>query len=225
MELPIWDGISDMNEKTPPADMANGVLHNKNLPVFSYWFYTQEDTCLLSKTERISVSILLRMKSLCSMSLSSIASRTTSIVLVGSSNIWKKHWPKTKDNLHLDEMKNLNIKALTYEMVVELYGKKSKGDIEKYLDQLIKDLYARKWYEQPPRPKRLGTTSVQPISAVGRDSSHWPQHVSDLLLTEGPLGKKTRIRGETNWVYGEVPPTIRVAHPMHLAKIIAGTLF
>ena len=130
------------------------------------------------------------MKSLCSMSLSSIASRTTLIVLVGSSNIWKKHWPKTKDNLHLDEMKNLNVKALTYEMLVELSGKKSKGDIEKYLDQLIKDIYARKWYEQPPRPKRLGTTSVQPVSAVGRDSSHWPQHVSDLLLTEGPLGEE-----------------------------------
>ncbi|QNI92664.1 hypothetical protein SynBOUM118_02331 [Synechococcus sp. BOUM118] len=36
---------------------------------------------------------------------------------------------------------------------------------------------------------------------------------------------KIRIRGETNWVYGEVPPTIRVAHPMHLAKIRSGTLF
>ena len=48
------------------------------------------------------------------------------------------------NNLHLDEMKNLNIKALTYEMLVELSGKKGKGDIEKYLDQLIKDLYARK---------------------------------------------------------------------------------
>ena len=41
-------------------------------------------------------------------------------------------------------MKNLNVKALTYEMLVELSGKKSKGDIEKYLDQLIKDIYASK---------------------------------------------------------------------------------
>ena len=40
-------------------------------------------------------------------------------------------------------MKDLNIKALTYEMLVELSGKKNKGDIEKYLDQLIKDLYAK----------------------------------------------------------------------------------
>ena len=41
-------------------------------------------------------------------------------------------------------MKNLNVKALTYEMLVELSGKKGKGDIEKYLDQLIKHLYAGK---------------------------------------------------------------------------------
>ena len=34
MELSIWDGISDMNEKTPPADMANGVLHNKKSTCF-----------------------------------------------------------------------------------------------------------------------------------------------------------------------------------------------
>ena len=41
-------------------------------------------------------------------------------------------------------MKNQNVKALTYEMLVELSGKKSKGDIEKYLDKLIKDIYANK---------------------------------------------------------------------------------
>lgn len=41
-------------------------------------------------------------------------------------------------------MKNLNIKVLTYEMLVELSGKKSKPDIEKYLDKLIKDVYANK---------------------------------------------------------------------------------
>ena len=34
MELPIWDGISDMNEKTLPADMANEVLHNKKSTCF-----------------------------------------------------------------------------------------------------------------------------------------------------------------------------------------------
>ena len=34
MELSIWDGISDMNEKTPPAEMANGVLHNKKSTCF-----------------------------------------------------------------------------------------------------------------------------------------------------------------------------------------------
>ena len=36
------------------------------------------------------------------------------------------------------------------------------------------------------------------------------------FLERDHLAKKIRICGETNWVYGEVPPTIRVAHPMHL---------
>ena len=128
MELSIWDGISDMNEKTPPAEMANGVLHNNKSTCFYLLVLYPRRPCLLFKTERISVSIFLKMKSLCSMSLSSIASRTTSIVLVGSSNIWTKHWPKAKDKLHLDDMRNLNIKALTYEMLVELSGKKRKID-------------------------------------------------------------------------------------------------
>ena len=34
MELSIWDGISDMNEKTPPAEVANGVLHNNKSTCF-----------------------------------------------------------------------------------------------------------------------------------------------------------------------------------------------
>ena len=34
MESSIWDGISDMNEKTPPADMANVVLHSKKSTCF-----------------------------------------------------------------------------------------------------------------------------------------------------------------------------------------------
>ena len=29
-------------------------------------------------------------------------------------------------------------------MLVELSGKKSKGDVERYLDQMIKDVYSRK---------------------------------------------------------------------------------
>ena len=52
-----------------------------------------------------------------------------------------------------------------------------------------------------------------------------PNMYRTLFLQRDHLAKKIRIRGETNWVYGEVPPTIRVAHPMHLAKIRAGTLF
>ena len=80
------------------------------------------------------------------MNLNSTAKRTTSIVLDGSSNIWKRNWPKTKDHLLLDEMKSVNLKPLTYEMLVELSGKKSKGDVERYLDQMIKDAYSRKWW-------------------------------------------------------------------------------
>ena len=52
-----------------------------------------------------------------------------------------------------------------------------------------------------------------------------PNMYRTFFLQRDHLAKKIRIRGETNWVYGEVPPTIRVAHPMHLAKIRAGTLF
>ena len=80
------------------------------------------------------------------MNLNNTANRTTSIVLDGSSNIWKRNWPNTKDHLLLDEMKSLNLKPLTYEMLVELSGKKSKGDVERYLDQMIKDAYSRKWW-------------------------------------------------------------------------------
>ena len=80
------------------------------------------------------------------MNSSNTVSRTTSIALDGSSNIWKRNWPNTKDHLLLDEMKSLNLKPLTYEMLVELSGKKSKGDVERYLDQMIKDAYSRKWW-------------------------------------------------------------------------------
>ena len=41
-------------------------------------------------------------------------------------------------------MKTLNLKPLTYEMLVELSGKKSKGDIERYLEQMNKNAYSRK---------------------------------------------------------------------------------
>jgi len=51
-----------------------------------------------------------------------------------------------------------------------------------------------------------------------------PNMYRTFFLQRDHLAKKIRIRGETNWVYGEVPPTIRVAHPMHLAKIRAGKL-
>ena len=52
-----------------------------------------------------------------------------------------------------------------------------------------------------------------------------PNMYRTFFLQRDHLAKKIRIRGETNWVYGEVTPTIRVAFPMHLAKIRAGTLF
>ena len=80
------------------------------------------------------------------MNLNSTVKRTTSIVLDGSSNIWKRNWPNTKDHLLLNEIKSVNLKPLTYEMLVELSGKKSKGDVERYLDQMIKDAYSRKWW-------------------------------------------------------------------------------
>ena len=51
-----------------------------------------------------------------------------------------------------------------------------------------------------------------------------PNMYRTFFLQRDHLAKKVRIRGETNWVYGEVPSTIRVAHPMHLAKIRSGTL-
>ena len=34
MELSIWDGISDINEKAPPAEVANGVLRNNKSTCF-----------------------------------------------------------------------------------------------------------------------------------------------------------------------------------------------
>ena len=130
------------------------------------------------------------MNFLCWMTLKNIANRTTSIVLDGSSNIWRKHWPKTKDNLHLDDMKTYRISAVHAEMLKTL-SRKLRMKEEEVIEEMIQERYnQKKWHEQPPRPKRLGTTSVQPISAVGRDSSNWLQHVSDLLLTEGPLGEE-----------------------------------
>ena len=41
-------------------------------------------------------------------------------------------------------MKTLNLKPLTYEMLVEISGKKSKGDIERYLEQMIKNAFSLK---------------------------------------------------------------------------------
>ena len=52
-----------------------------------------------------------------------------------------------------------------------------------------------------------------------------PNMYRTFFLQRDHVAKKVRIRGETNCVYGEVPPTIRVAQPMHLAKIRSGTLF
>ena len=124
--IAIWDGISDMNEKTPPANTANGVLHNnKSTCFYLLVLYPRRHMPSIQNGKNISIHYA-EYESLRLMSLSSIASRTISIVLFGSSNIWKKHRPKTKDNLHLDEMKNLNIKAMTYEVLVELSGKKRK---------------------------------------------------------------------------------------------------
>ena len=47
----------------------------------------------------------------------------------------KNELTEHKDHLLLDEMKSVNLKPLTYEMLVELTTQKSKGDVEQYLDK------------------------------------------------------------------------------------------
>jgi len=39
------------------------------------------------------------------------------------------------------------------------------------------------------------------------------------------IAKRPRIRGLTNWVYGEVPSHIQIAHPQFLAKLKAGNYY
>lgn len=41
-------------------------------------------------------------------------------------------------------MKTLNVKTVVYEMLIELSRKKSKGDIEKWLEAEIKRMYGGK---------------------------------------------------------------------------------
>jgi hypothetical protein len=147
MELSIWDGISDMNEKRPLLAEKGGVYKHEKSTTFIYKFYTQEDICLLDQTERISAFISQRMNSLCWMTLKNIANRTTSIVLDGSSNIWRKHWPKTKDNLHLDDMKTYRISGVHAEMLKTL-ARKLRMKEEEVIEEMIQERFnQKKWHE------------------------------------------------------------------------------
>lgn len=52
-----------------------------------------------------------------------------------------------------------------------------------------------------------------------------PKMYRTFFLQRDNVANMIRMRAVSNWVHGEVPPTIRVAHPMHLAKIKSGALF
>lgn len=52
-----------------------------------------------------------------------------------------------------------------------------------------------------------------------------PNEFKTFFLQRDLMAKKIRIRGESNYVYGEVPPHIQVIHPLHYKKILSGTAF
>jgi len=52
-----------------------------------------------------------------------------------------------------------------------------------------------------------------------------PNYYRTFFLQMDHIAKRARIRALSNWVYGEVPPHIQVAHPHHLAKIKSGNYY
>ena len=46
-----------------------------------------------------------------------------------------------------------------------------------------------------------------------------------MFIVMDHIAKRARIIGETNWLVGEVPPTIQIAHPVFLAKIRSGNMY
>ena len=66
--------------------------------------------------------------------------------------------------------------------------------------------------------------SVQQVPQWAEIHPADPNMYRTFFLQRDHLAKKIRIRGETNWVYGEVPPTIRVAYSIRQGKIRFGTL-
>ena len=53
-----------------------------------------------------------------------------------------------------------------------------------------------------------------------------PKEFKTFFLQKDHVARKDRIVGETpNWLYGEVPPTIQIIHPVRLAKIRSGTSY
>ncbi len=52
-----------------------------------------------------------------------------------------------------------------------------------------------------------------------------PKEYKTFFLQRDQIAKKIRIRGETNFVHGEVPPHIQIINPVHYHKITSGTAY
>ena len=52
-----------------------------------------------------------------------------------------------------------------------------------------------------------------------------PTMFKTFFLQKDHIAKRDRIIGDTNWCVGEVPPIIRVMHPLHYLKIISGSSY
>ena len=68
----------------------------------------------------------------------------------------------------------------------------------------------------------LSFTNNKQLAEICPDN---PKYFRTFFLQMDHIAKRPRIRGETNWVYGEVPSHIQVAHPSFLAKLRAGTYY